>query len=52
VAGGALSGRLSRRIGSARIIWFSILVLSLPQFLVPLAEPGWRVAAFVVGMAP
>jgi MFS family permease len=51
VAGGALSGRLSRRIGSARIIWFSMLVLSLPQLLVPLAEPGWRVAAFVVGQA-
>ena len=51
VAGGALSGRLSRRIGSARLIWFSMLVLSLPQLLVPLAEPGWRVAAFVVGLA-
>ena len=51
VAGGALSGRLSRRIGSARIIWFSMLVLSLPQLLIPLAEPGWRVSAFVVGMA-
>jgi MFS family permease len=51
VAGGALSGRLSRRIGSARLIWFSMLVLSLPQLLVPLAEPGWRVAAFVVGQA-
>jgi MFS family permease len=50
VAGGALSGRLSRRIGSARIIWFSILVLSFPQLLIPLAEPGWRVAAFVVGL--
>jgi len=51
VVGGALSGRLSRRIGSARIIWFSMLVLSLPQLLVPLAEPGWRVAAFAVGLA-
>ena len=51
VAGGALSGRLSRRIGSARLIWFSILVLSLPQLLVPLAEPGWRVTAFVAGLA-
>ena len=50
VAGGALSGRLSKRIGSARIIWFSMLVLSLPQLLVPLAEPGWRVALFVVGL--
>jgi MFS family permease len=51
VAGGALSGRLSRRIGSARLIWFSMLVLSLPQLLIPLAEPGWRVSAFVVGLA-
>jgi MFS family permease len=51
VAGGVGSGRLARRIGSARIIWFSLLVLGLPELLVPLAEPGWRVAAFAVGMA-
>jgi MFS family permease len=51
VAGGVLSGRLSRAIGSARIIWFSMLVLGLPQFLIPLAEPGWRVALFVIGFA-
>jgi MFS family permease len=51
VAGGALSGRLARRIGSARIIWFSILVLSLPTLLVPLAEPGWRIALFAAGWA-
>ena len=51
VAGGVLSGRLSRRIGSARIIWFSMLVLGLPQLLVPLAEPGWRIAVFVIGLA-
>ena len=51
VAGGVLSGRLSRLIGSARIIWFSMLVLGLPQLLIPLAEPGWRVALFPVGFA-
>jgi len=51
VAGGVLSGRLAAAIGSARIIWFSMLVLGLPQLLIPLAEPGWRVAAFGVGMA-
>jgi MFS family permease len=51
VVGGVLSGRLARIVGSARIIWFSMLVLGLPQLLVPLAEPGWRVAAFPVGFA-
>ncbi len=51
VVGGIFSGRLGRVIGSARIIWFSILVLGLPQLLVPLAEPGWRVSLFAVGFA-
>jgi len=51
IAGGIVSGRLARRIGSARLIWFSMLVLGLPEFLVPLAEPGWRVAAYPVGFA-
>ena len=51
VAGGALSGRLGRLIGSARIIWFSMLVIPLPSLLIPLAEPGWRVALFPVGFA-
>ncbi len=51
VAGGVLSGRLSRGIGSARIIWVSMLVISLPAFLVPLARPGWSIIAFPVGMA-
>ena len=51
VAGGVLSGRLARRIGSARIIWFSLLVLGLPQLLIPLAEPGWLVVLFPVGFA-
>jgi MFS family permease len=51
VAGGVLSGRLSRLIGSARIIWFSMLVFGLPSLLVPLAEPGWRLTLFAVGIA-
>ncbi|HEX6526007.1 MAG TPA: MFS transporter [Streptosporangiaceae bacterium] len=51
VIGGLLAGRLSRWIGSARIIWYSMLVFGLPQLLVPLAEPGWRVLAFPVGFA-
>jgi MFS family permease len=51
VAGGVLSGRLTRLIGSARIIWFSMLVLGLPPLLIPLAEPGGLVVLFPVGFA-
>jgi MFS family permease len=51
VAGGALSGGLGRLIGSARIIWFSMLVIPLPSLLIPLAEPGWRVVLFPIGYA-
>lgn len=51
VAAGMLSGKLTRLIGSARIIWFSLLVFGVPDLLVPLAEPGWRIALVVVGQA-
>jgi MFS family permease len=51
VAGGALSGRMARWLGSARVIWFSILVFGLPQFLPALAEPGWRAALVPIGFA-
>ena len=51
VAGGVLSGRMARWLGSARVIWFSILVFGLPQFLPALAEPGWRVALVPIGFA-
>ena len=51
IAGGILAGRLARRIGSARIIWVSILVFGLPTFLPALAEPGWLVALFPIGYA-
>jgi MFS family permease len=51
VLGGVMSGRVARRIGSARIIWFSILVFGLPQMLAALAEPGWLVALFPLGFA-
>ena len=51
VAGGVLSGRIARWLGSARVIWFSILVFGLPQFLPALAEPGWRVTLVPIGFA-
>ncbi len=49
VAGGAASGPLSRRIGSARIIWVSILGLGPAAVLLPLAQPGPGVLLYVAG---
>ena len=51
VAGGIFAGRLARRIGSARIIWFSVLVFGIPQILPALAEPGGLVALYPIGFA-
>jgi MFS family permease len=51
IAGGVFAGRLARRIGSARIIWFSVLVFGVPQFLPALAQPGWSVVLFPIGYA-
>jgi MFS family permease len=51
VAGGAASGPLSRRIGSARIIWLSILGIGPASLLIPLAQPGPGVLLFVAGWA-
>jgi MFS family permease len=51
IIGGVLAGRLAKRIGSARIIWVSILVFGFPAVLPALAEPGWRVALVPVGFA-
>jgi MFS family permease len=49
VAGGVLSGRIAKRVGSARVMWFSILVFGAPSILVPFAWPGWGVALIPVG---
>jgi Na+/melibiose symporter-like transporter len=51
VLAGVQSSWLARRIGSARIIWVSILGFGAPGLLIPLAEPGWRLSFFAVGMA-
>lgn len=47
--GGLASGRLTRWIGGARIIWVSMLVFSATGLLIPLTEPGWRLILFVCG---
>ncbi len=43
LAGAALAGRLARRIGTARIVWVSILAEVPFLFATPLAFPGWGV---------
>ncbi|HET9898019.1 MAG TPA: MFS transporter [Streptosporangiaceae bacterium] len=47
--GGLAAGRLTRWVGSARIIWTSMLVFGATGLLIPLAEPGWRVILFACG---
>jgi MFS family permease len=49
IAGGVFAGRLARRIGSARIIWVSVLVFCAPQFIAALAWRGWGVLLFPIG---
>ena len=51
IVGGMLAASISRRVGSARIIWFSLLVFDAPSLILPLAEPGWRITLFVFGYA-
>ena len=51
VAGGAASGPLSRWIGSARIIWVSVIGLGPAALLIPLAQPGPGVLLYVAGWA-
>jgi MFS family permease len=49
VTGGMLAATIGRRVGSARILWVSMLVFDAPSLIVPLAEPGPRVVLFVLG---
>jgi MFS family permease len=51
VAGGLASARLGRWIGSARVISVSMLGFGSFALLMPLAEPGWRLALFPLGLA-
>jgi MFS family permease len=49
VAGGAFAGRLAEKIGSARIIWVSMLVFSAPQVIAAAAWQGWGVLLLPLG---
>ncbi|MGW4467022.1 MFS transporter [Micromonospora sp. NPDC004704] len=48
---GALASRLSRWIGSARIIWVAMAAPGPLYLLMPLAQPGWGVLLYGIGLA-
>jgi MFS family permease len=49
--GAVFTPRLSRRFGSARIIWLSLAATGPITLLTPLARPGWWLVLVVVGTA-
>ncbi|MFE4621565.1 MFS transporter [Streptomyces mirabilis] len=51
LAGGLCAGRLSARVGSARIIWLSLLVPGALYVLLPLARSGAGLALYAIGWA-
>jgi MFS family permease len=51
VAGAVVSGPLSRLIGTARLIWVSMLGFGAIVLLTPAARPGWSTALCIVGWA-
>ncbi|MBW4722271.1 MFS transporter [Saccharothrix obliqua] len=48
VLGALTADRWNRRFGQTRVIWLSMLVTQPLGLLLPLAEPGWRLAFVVV----
>ncbi|MEU4923661.1 MFS transporter [Streptomyces parvus] len=51
ILGGMFAGRLAERVGSARIIWVSLLVFSAPQVIAAAAWEGWGTLLFPLGWA-
>ncbi|MDW5323823.1 MFS transporter [Plantactinospora sp. KLBMP9567] len=51
LAAGAAARRLSRRIGSARIIWVAMAAPGPLYLLLPLARPGWGLLLYGIGLA-
>ncbi len=49
VVGGVSARSLARKVGSARISWIAMTLLSLPGLLIPLAGSGWWVLLFGFG---
>ncbi|HEY4018705.1 MAG TPA: MFS transporter [Pseudonocardiaceae bacterium] len=51
VAGSLLATRVARLLGRARALLLSGLAMGVGALLVPLAQPGWLLACYVVGNA-
>jgi MFS family permease len=51
VAGSLLATRLARRFGRAPALLASGVLMGIGALLVPLAQPGWLLACYVVGNA-
>ena len=49
LVGGLTAGWFAKRVGSARIIWASMLFLTPFYVLIPLARPGWGMLSFAAG---
>ncbi|MEU9919220.1 MFS transporter [Streptomyces sp. NPDC051001] len=47
---GTLADRLAKRVGSARIIWVAMAAPGPLYLLMPLAQPGWGILLYAVGM--
>ncbi|MGW2607608.1 MFS transporter [Streptomyces mirabilis] len=48
---GALTKRISDRVGSARIIWVAMVAPGPLYLCMPLAQPGWGVLLYGIGLA-
>ncbi|MFF1691673.1 MULTISPECIES: MFS transporter [unclassified Streptomyces] len=48
---GALTKRISERVGTARIIWVAMAAPGPLYLCMPLAQPGWGVLLYGVGLA-
>jgi MFS family permease len=51
VAGSLLATRVARRLGTTRALLLSGVTIGLGALIVPLAQPGWLLACYVLGDA-
>ncbi|MGH3320892.1 MAG: MFS transporter, partial [Streptosporangiaceae bacterium] len=49
IVGAAVTTSLSKRIGTARALWLSTIIAFPFGLLIPLTQPGWGLAAYVIG---